>query len=47
MKNNNWFHGVIVSTQESESCDPSSNIGETCKLFNAMKYMQFCCYYET
>ena len=31
MKNNKWFHGVIVSTQDSESGDPSSNHGETCK----------------
>ena len=29
MKNNEWFHGVMVSTHESESCDPSSNLGET------------------
>ncbi len=25
-----WFHGVVVSTQDSESCDPSSNLGGTC-----------------
>ncbi len=24
-----WFHGVVVSTQDSESCDPSSNLGGT------------------
>ena len=24
-----WSHGVMVSTQDSESCDPSSNLGET------------------
>ena len=24
------FHGVMVSTQDSESCDPSSNLGGTC-----------------
>ena len=27
-----WYersHGVMVSTQDSESCDPSSNLGET------------------
>ena len=29
MKNNKWFHGVMVSTQDFESCDPSSNLGET------------------
>ena len=23
------FHGVMVSTQDSESCDPSSNLGKT------------------
>ncbi|CAL8250567.1 unnamed protein product [Boreogadus saida] len=25
----NRFHGVMVSTQDSESCDPSSNLGGT------------------
>ena len=29
MKNNKWFHGVTVSTQDFESGDPSSNLGET------------------
>ena len=30
MKNKyKWFHGVMVSTQDFESCDPSSNLGET------------------
>ena len=24
-----WFYGVMVSTQDSESCDPSSNVGRT------------------
>ena len=24
-----WFRGVTVSTQDSESCDPSSNLGGT------------------
>ena len=47
MKNNKWFHGVMVSTQDFESCDPSSNLGETGKLFNTKKYMKFCWYYET
>ena len=28
MKNNKWFLGVMVSTQDFESCDPSSNLGE-------------------
>ena len=25
----NWSHGVTVSTQDSEFCDPSSNLGGT------------------
>ena len=29
MKNNKWFHGVVVTTQDFESCDRSSNLGET------------------
>ena len=28
-----WFYGVMVSTQDSESCDPSSNLGRTCEFF--------------
>ena len=24
-----WSHGVMVSTQDSESCNPSSNLGGT------------------
>ena len=27
--NKKGFHGVMVSTQDSESCDPSSNLGGT------------------
>ena len=27
------FHGVMVSTQDSESCDPSSNLGRTLNIF--------------
>lgn len=27
------FRGVMVSTQDSESCDPSSNLGGTCESF--------------
>ena len=42
-----WIHGVMVSTQDFESCDPSSILGETWKLLNAKKYMKFCWYYET
>ncbi len=26
-------HGVMVSTQDSESCDPSSNLGGTLTIF--------------
>ena len=29
MKNNKWFHGAMVRTQDFQSCDPSSNLGET------------------
>ena len=29
MKNNKLFHGAMVSTQDFESCDSSSNLGET------------------
>lgn len=28
-----WSRGVTVSTQDSESCDPSSNLGGTCPHF--------------
>ena len=28
-----WFHGVMVSTLDSESSDPSSNLGGTCEIF--------------
>ena len=42
MKNYKWFHRVMVRTQDFESCDPSSNLGETWKLFNTEKYMKFC-----
>ena len=28
-----WFYGVMVSTQDSESCDPSSNLGRTLNIF--------------
>ena len=47
MNHNNWFHGGIGSTHDSESCDPSSDLGETGRLFNAKKYMKFCWYYGT
>ena len=29
LKIDTWFRGVMVSTQDFESCDPSSNLGET------------------
>ena len=29
LKLHNWFHGVMVSTQDFESCDPSSSLGGT------------------
>ena len=47
MNNNKWIHGVMVSTRDSESCDPSSNIGENCKLLNTKKCMKFYWYYVT
>ena len=28
-----WFHGVMVSTLDSESSDPSSSLGGTCQCF--------------
>ena len=28
-----WSHGVMVSTQDSESCNPSSNLGGTLIFF--------------
>ena len=36
-----WFCGVTVSTQDSESCDPSSNLGRTFnfKLLNDMLFI--------
>ena len=33
-----WSHGVMVSTQDSESCNPSSNLGGT--FFSA--FISFC-----
>ena len=39
------FHGVMVSTQDSESCDPSSNLGGTCVyLFSSDWNTVFCVY---
>ncbi len=34
------FHGVMVSTQDSESCDPSSNLGGTC-IFLSISFVLF------
>ena len=40
-----WFYGVMVSTQDSESCDPSSNLGRTWTtlLFQAQTSETFSC----
>ena len=39
------FYGVMVSTQDSESCDPSSNLGGTCVyLFSSDWNTVFCVY---
>ena len=35
-----WPCGVMVSTLDSESSDPSSNLGRTCKIFNFFKLLQ-------
>ena len=35
-----WFYGVMVSTQDSESCDPSSNLGRTLLDFDFVKQEQ-------
>ena len=31
-----WSHGVMVSTQDSESCNPSSNLGGTFLFFHSL-----------
>ena len=41
------FYGVMVSTQDSESCDPSSNLGRTFSIFLSVEHkflwnQQFC-----
>ena len=33
MQVSGWFHGVMVSTLDSESSDPCSNLGGTLYLF--------------
>ena len=35
----NRFYGVTVSTQDSESCDPSSNLGRTYFLYFYILYL--------
>ena len=35
-----WFYGVMVSTQDSESCDPSSSLGRTFRIFD-LEFTQF------
>ena len=35
------FHGVMVSTQDSESCDPSSNLGGTYNFFQVKSEFSF------
>ena len=39
-----WFHGVMVSTQDSESCDPSSSLGGTSSTFSSkqIQLILFC-----
>ena len=32
------FHGVMVSIQDSESCDPSSNLGGTSRFFQCLLF---------
>ena len=41
-----WFYGVMVSTQDSESCDPSSNLGRTWQFFVAKKDQWTCLGFE-
>ena len=38
------FHGVMVSTQDSESCNPSSNLGGTYKFD---KFLELLCFERT
>ena len=33
-----WFHGVMVSVQDSESCDSSSNLGGTSTFFQFLLF---------
>ena len=35
------FHGVMVSTQDSESCDPSSNLGGTFQFDSFLLLLRF------
>ena len=36
-----WSHGVMVSTQDSESCNPSSNLGGTFFLQHRNDHIHF------
>ena len=42
-RKNAWSHGVMVSTLDSESSDPSSNLGGTYRYFFFILF--FHCYY--
>ena len=37
------FHGVMVSTLDSESSDPSSNLGGTCHFVKSLSLLGTCC----
>jgi hypothetical protein len=39
-----FYHGVMVSTQDSESCDPSSNLGGTCHILKYLNQILICRY---
>ncbi len=40
-----WFHGVVESIQDSESCDPSSNLGGTFDLTFSRVHCLFSLYW--
>ena len=41
-----WSHGVMVSTQDSESCNPSSNLGGTSFLvYQQFRFFDLICLY--
>ena len=39
-----WFHGVMVSTLDSESSDPSSNLGGTFHFVKSLPFLGSCCW---